>query len=521
MKTIRIIAISFFTTFLCFFVWGCGSSASTPDAGDAGILEDGDAGIQEDGGQLEEDDPQEENPPNPIETFSFSYDAGGYERLKGLITTSDGNFVFIGDSNSFETGNYGAWIVKLNQQGAIIWSRILDGSRWEEFVKVVELNDGSLLAAGYSDSSSAQKDQILVVKFSASGEVLWQKLYGDPSGTTSYQTTELLVTPDAGFLIIGTQRTFANSSPLQYDDFDLYLLKLDADGEIIWQKTYGDLCWQLGHTAINLTQGGYLVAASTRGGFTGSWIRECWLGNPGQHNPYIWLIEINENGEMGQNQILGAANGMFPRYLTTTADNGYYLTATAYWTDYNFDGNFFKDMAAFTLDSQKEVVWSVVFGDYNSDHDVYTGLLASDNSYYLAGLVDANYDGNSPGHSAGFIAKLSPEGSLLWQRRYQHADYDEIRTLIEFVDGALLVGGKIQAYTPETIYQPWIMSLDPQGMGCDASQDNPTDLPFDNFPISHYYPEGHEEENASAIANTADFAVIDSSQGLDFNDWCE
>lgn len=151
----------------------------------------------------------------------------------------DGGITVAGGTTSFGAGNADLWIIRLDANGNIIWGNAYGGANddapggaYEEYVaRVVNSGDGYLVAGTVTESFGSGGD-IWVLKVNAnSGSILWEYSYG---GEDEDSTWSLSTMSDGGFLITGS---YAYTNP-QWDA-DAWAIRLNSDGTIQWQKTYG------------------------------------------------------------------------------------------------------------------------------------------------------------------------------------------------------------------------------------------------------------------------------------------
>ncbi|MEG3071334.1 MAG: hypothetical protein RQM92_11420 [Candidatus Syntrophopropionicum ammoniitolerans] len=107
---------------------------------------------------------------------------------------------------------------------------------------IQQLPDGNLIMAGGTESYGAGLYDVYLIKMDPEGNVLWEKTYGGAASDCGYSLLQLA---DGGFLIAGNAESYGNGNP------DVYLLRTDVAGEQLWEKTYGGsgsdygwLCWK-------------------------------------------------------------------------------------------------------------------------------------------------------------------------------------------------------------------------------------------------------------------------------------
>lgn len=153
------------------------------------------------------------------------YTAEGYD----VIQTSDGGFAVTGRVD--QPGNSLLYLMKTDANGNLLWSQSFGGLGDDEGRALVETNSGDLVVIGYSLSFSFTSEDIYLVKTNADGVYQWHQSYGEASdGEFGYGLKEL---PSGELLLVGATWSYGAGNG------DVYLLKTQADGVIIWEKTYG------------------------------------------------------------------------------------------------------------------------------------------------------------------------------------------------------------------------------------------------------------------------------------------
>jgi hypothetical protein len=164
-----------------------------------------------------------------------------------VVEATDG-FIMIGSSDSNDVdiknskGSYDFWIVKTDKQGKMIWEKSFGGSEIDEAFQVLKTTDNNFLIVGETRSSDQhvtnQKGgaDIWVVKMDTNGAILWQKNYG---GTNFDVGRGVSLAQDGGFYITGSTRSMDGDVTENKGSNDVWLLKIDATGNLEWQKTIG------------------------------------------------------------------------------------------------------------------------------------------------------------------------------------------------------------------------------------------------------------------------------------------
>lgn len=237
-----------------------------------------------------------------------TYGGTGDDRAYGLVVASDGGYVLAGQTNSFGSGDYDCWLVKTDSSGVLEWSQTYGGAEYEYGMSLVAASDGGYAIAGETGSFGAGGD-FWLVKTDSSGNMEWSQNYG---GTYYERAKSLIVTSDGGFAIAG-------STAVSQENVDFGLVKTDASGNVVWQKTYGETAGDYGisedsaYSVIQTGDGGYVLA-----GFAGpSAAGDC----------DAWLVKTDADGNMEWNQTYGDSGNDQTHCVVQTSDGGYVLAA--------------------------------------------------------------------------------------------------------------------------------------------------------------------------------------------------
>ena len=188
-----------------------------------------------------------------------------------VIETEDGYFL-VGSSDSTDTdinnnkGSYDFWLVKIDKTGNLLWEKSFGGSEIDEARAITKTSDGNLIIVG--DTRSTDKDivsnngaaDMWILKISPNnGSIIWQKNYG---GTSFDVARSIHKTKDNGFLISGSSRSNDNNI-VNKGQNDAWIVKLNNNGDLIWQKTIGGSNIDFCYDAIQLNNGSIIATGES------------------------------------------------------------------------------------------------------------------------------------------------------------------------------------------------------------------------------------------------------------------
>ena len=178
-----------------------------------------------------------------------SDDAGNY-----VQQTLDGGYILIGGTTSFGAGNPLIWLIKTDSEGDSTWSKTFGGAFLNNGAAVIQTSDLGFILVGSSNSFGSGESDIWLIKTDSNGDSIWSKTYGGFSDDYGYSMD---ITSDGGFIIVGSTESFGLGRT------DVYLLRIDTNGDTLWTKTYGGADDDAGYSVRQTDDGGYIIAGST------------------------------------------------------------------------------------------------------------------------------------------------------------------------------------------------------------------------------------------------------------------
>ncbi|UCE65796.1 MAG: hypothetical protein JSU85_13170 [Candidatus Zixiibacteriota bacterium] len=169
------------------------------------------------------------------------------------IQTSDGKYVIAGYTNSFGAGGRDLFIVKADENGDTLWTRTYGGADNDEGYSVIETADSAYLIAGYTASFGAGFNDVYLIKIDINGDTLWTKTTGD---SLRQEGRSIAATSDGGYIITGLTGAIST---------DVYLIKVDENGDTLWTRSYDSILRDAGNYVQQTSDGGYIIAATSCG----------------------------------------------------------------------------------------------------------------------------------------------------------------------------------------------------------------------------------------------------------------
>ena len=211
----------------------------------------------------------------PILTWNRTYGGSGYDIATSLIQTTDGGYAVAGITQSKGAGGEDFWVIKLDEQGNKVWDRTYGGGGNDIATSLIQTTDGGYAIAGGTNSKGAGNGDFLVIKLDEQGNKIWDRTYG--GGDTDWANS-LIQTTDGGYAVAG------GTSSKGAGGNDFWVIKLDNQGNQVWDRTYGGSSHDRANSLIQTTDGGYAVAGGTESKGAG--------GND------FWVIKLDEQGNL-------------------------------------------------------------------------------------------------------------------------------------------------------------------------------------------------------------------------------
>jgi len=332
-----------------------------------------------------------------------------YSMVEGV----GGGYAICGVSYSFGNKDANIWLVKLNSVGSIDWQISIGGSDFDSCSSILKTTDGNYIILGSTWSYGAGSSDYIVAKISDQGEVLWSKVYGGNSYDFAHKIIE---SNDGGYIIIGRSWSFGASNG------DVWLLKIDANGVIEWQKLYGGDKLDTGYSIIQTTDGGYIMAI-------GSW-------TVGEDNSDLVLMKIDNTGNIQwQKAYEGSDFDYF--YSIIQADDGGYITVGVSKSYGTGDG----DCWIIKTDANGNVLWQKAIGGVNYDYLFF--VKENLNGNYISVGKTKSY---GAGNSDILILEFDNSGKLIYQKVAGGVGDDEGYSIIEVSGGGYIIAGSSNSF---------------------------------------------------------------------------
>ncbi|MDH4220280.1 MAG: hypothetical protein OEW23_16090 [Candidatus Aminicenantes bacterium] len=369
------------------------------------------------------------------------YRGPGMDRSSSICQAVDGGYIAVGGYEHREQPRGQAkgqdlWVLKLGSDGDIEWQKVYGGSDYSGFdwaESILQTEEGGYVIAGqlvtYDDVDAFRRD-FWVLKVTSTGEVEWQKIYAvDEAPIDPFDeniASCIIQTKNGDFIVGGHTHTLGEG---WIGSTNIWLLKLNINGEIVWQKTYGGLESEYYYTSDSYiketSDGGYIVGAHTR--------------SYGGGSLDLWILKLDADGDVEWQKTYGGWGSEQAYSILETDEGGYIVAGTS-----NSFGEGYKDIWIIRLTDQGKIKWQKRYGGNNHDdwYDKPMILQTESGGYIVASL----YSRLGEGERNILILKLIATGDVQWQKTIKGIAFFARISFKPTTDGGYILATETETY---------------------------------------------------------------------------
>jgi len=349
---------------------------------------------------------------------------GGWwvDQARGACTTSDGGFILAG-YNSSDGPSQDLYLVKTDGSGNLVWEETYGGASTEYGYSVVQTSDGGYAATGYTQSFGAGGKDVYLVRTDADGALLWDEAYGSSSDD---EGRCLIQTSDGGFTVAGARQASGGG-------WNACLMKISADGVLQWERVYGGSEIEYANSVVQTSDGGYALLGRTYSFGAGS--------------EDFYLVRTDSIGMMMWYETFGGPDAEEGNSLEQTMDGGFILGGST--SSFGAGG---YDMYLVKTDPDGNEEWSTTFGTPGSDgcNDV---LQTWDGGYALTGY-------RIWGGTNAVLIRTDDSGDTVWTSVYGGSGSENAFSIMQMPDGGYAVAGITNSMGAGD-YDCWLLRTEP------------------------------------------------------------
>jgi hypothetical protein len=352
-------------------------------------------------------------------SFINAFGTNWYEYGWGLTQIHDGGFIVTGRKEDRLTSTKDMITIRTDENGGGIWEKSYGGTSNEEGYSVIQSQDGNILTIGYS-WSYGEKQQIFAVKSDLSGTKLWQKTYGGSNREIGHKS---ITTTDGNIAILGQ----TNSPGISRGNDDVWLSKIDQEGNEKWIKAYGEKNHEVGYDIIELENGGFLIVG----------YREFYE----QAGKDILIIKTDNDGNKIWEKTIGSP-GVYDEIgysISKSKNYGYFICAST-----NASGNDWYDPQVIKIDFYGNIIWNKIYNGSGLKHTRWVATSTYDDG--LAILGTTNYFRTPGDNEDAYIIKIDSDGNKLWDYAVQGGKNDWGWGIIQTYLNELVIVGSTKSF---------------------------------------------------------------------------
>jgi len=294
------------------------------------------------------------------------------------------------------------------------WAKTYGGQGYDVALSARQTGDGGYIVAGESWSFSPLFSDAWVIKLDANGSIQWQKRYGGSLNDVIYSIEQ---TQDGGYIMAGETNAVLPFLGL------FWVVKINANGEVQWRKTYSQ-GWA--HSIQQTSEGGYVATGMN-------------MGKP-------WIVKLDANGSIQWQKKYAGILGDLAQFVQQTTEGGYIVA-----------GMMKGEVWVLKLNSVGETQWQKTYG--NSCVDANFSIQQTQEGGYIMASVSLTF---GAGYTDIWIVKLDPNGAIEWQKTYGGSGFDLAHAIEQTQDGGYVVAGWTGSFGAGD-KDAWVLKLDANG----------------------------------------------------------
>ena len=364
------------------------------------------------------------------------------------------------------------------------WDKRYGGLSYDYLYSCISTSDGGyLLGGGVYSGMGGDKTQdnwdttfntydFWVVKIDSTGNKEWDKRFGGFSDD-GIQPSSLVQTSDGGYILGGLSASSigGNKSSSCWGGFDYWVVKIDAYGNQLWDKSYGGNGEEIMYALKPTNDGGYIIGGTSYSDSSGDKTQNNWGGTD------YWIVKTDSVGNKLWDKRFGGYDDDFLYALQPTNDGGYILGGTSQSgiggdkTQANYAVGWYNYWVV-KIDSAGNKMWDKVYGGTEED-DLNAIVVMPDGSFLLGGYSYSGVSGDKTQPVVGscdyWVLKIDSVGNKLWDKDYGAAGANQLYSLALTYDGGLLLAGnsnapasgdKSENNSASEVAQTWIIKTD-------------------------------------------------------------
>ncbi|TAL60862.1 MAG: T9SS type A sorting domain-containing protein [Bacteroidetes bacterium] len=335
-----------------------------------------------------------------------------YDDAKCVIQTFDSGYVVVGSTSAFGNGQTDVYLTNISKAGKVAWQQAIGGAGVEKGNSVIQTPDSGFAITGYSNSEGTGGYDVYLAKTDKNGILEWSNSYG---GIDWDFGNSIIQTSAGDFVICGSTYSYGNGNG------DVYLLKIDPTGVLLWDSAYGGSLEDAGNSVCSTTDGGYFVA-----GYTKSF---------GQGEEDVYLLKSDSTGNLKWAKTYGGTGEDRGNECKLTSDGRFIVICAAK----SFSALNKYENWLMKINSIGDTLWS------RRDAAIYNRIATSVSQTAEGGYVFTGHDDNA-GQYNMFLYKTDAGGYYQDYRGYGGAQTENAFSIKQTFDKGYVIVGTTESY---------------------------------------------------------------------------
>jgi hypothetical protein len=342
-----------------------------------------------------------------------TYGGKGYDWGVAGYEVEDRKYIIASSSSSTYSGNKDIMLMKIDSLGDEIWRKFYGGDGIDWVKNMIVCSDGGYALTGFTNSKGLGGYDVLVFKVDKEGELEWEKTFGGADWDFSEKIIE---TQDGGFVIVGHTYSFGSG------DADVYLLKIDSLGNYLWSKTFGGIKKDIGYGIIEFDNNDLIIVGQTES-FSS--------------DTKAYIIQTDKDGNLKWNKIYGNTPYAVLYDLKENLNKEIVVCGSI---SNNTNGDL--DFYFFKINEFGVQQWEVIEGGAEDD-EFYSMLITSNNDLIFVGSTASYGIGGKDAYSIIYL-----DGGGFRANTFGKVFNDEVRHITPTTDNGYLMVGSTASFGP-------------------------------------------------------------------------
>ena len=337
---------------------------------------------------------------------------GNYEdQAKAILPSGDGGYILIGSTTSSGNGGKDAMLVKISASGDVVWEKTFGKEMDDQANAGVVSADGNYIITGSIYNKQISNNSWWVFAVDKNGNKLWENSYG----ASEWDEAKAIVATSDGYVITGVRKNTGDHNK------EMNVMKINKKGAKIWEISFGVRYYDNEATAIAATADeGFIVTG--------------WSKKDAGPTKQIYLVKIDKRGAIEWQKGLGGEELDCATSIAVTSDGRFIIAAYS-----RSKSNGEEDIRIIKTDNKGVPEWDSNFGGLQSDQP-FSLITTSDNGCVVGGFTKS-IDGDK---EKSFLLKIDRKGKLVWERYFGNYEASNVSALISIPGGlGYVAAGKV------------------------------------------------------------------------------